>query len=327
MNAPLLQQGTFFLVHSIDPTRTITLRHRFVQDIDRRFGQLTKDITEALVDVDALGLTFPSPRPALPFTNASGLSTRQFDFPRNDQKVTAFVEWLKKKNEEYLLSAGRSGLRTIGQISANPSAARASWMSTYLDSGYQQGIRRARQELKKQGVQIDDGQLGGDPITVAFNGPVHADRIGLIYTRAYSSLQGITSAMESTVSDVLAMGLADGRGPREIARQLNKAITGMGESMDLVDSLGRFVPAKRRAEILARTEVIRAHHSANIGEYKSAGALGITIMAEHLTAGDSRVCPICAPLNGKKYNLSEAENMIPVHPQCRCVAIPYIVEN
>ena len=156
---------------------------------------------------------------------------------------------------------------------------------------------------------------------------VHADRVGLIYTRAYSSLKSITTEMESAVSDVLAMGMADGKHPLEIAKLLDKTITGRGESLEIVDRLGRKIDSQRRAEILARTETIRAHHSANIGEYKAAGLMGIKIQVEYLTAGDDRVCSRCAPLNGKIYSVDEAENLIPVHPQCRCVALPYIPKD
>ena len=317
---------SLFLTNSIDPTRTITLRNKFVAEMRNRFASLMIDIRQAVIELDVFGLV----EETRVTVNASGLSSKQYDFPRNDQKVEAFVKWLKAKNEEYFFTDGKQGLRmAFDLISSDPNSARSTWMKLYIDSAYQQGIRRARQELRKKGIEIDEGQLGGEPIVSAFNGPVHADRVGLIYTRAYSSLQGITAEMESVVSDVLAMGLADGRGPREIARLLNKAITGDGTGADLsiIDSLGRKVPARRRAEVLARTEVIRAHHSANIGEYKAAGILGINVQVEWLTAGDSRVCPKCSPMNGKLFQIDDAEYIIPAHPQCRCVALPYIPED
>jgi len=317
---------SLFLTNSIDPTRTITLRNKFVAEMRNRFASLMIDIRQAVIELDVFGLI----EETRVTVNASGLSSKQYDFPRNDQKVEAFVKWLKAKNEEYFFTDGKQGLRmAFDLISSNPNSARSTWMKLYIDSAYQQGIRRARQELRKKGIEIDEGQLGGEPIVSAFNGPVHADRVGLIYTRAYSSLQGITAEMESVVSDVLAMGLADGRGPREIARLLNKAITGDGTGADLsiIDSLGRKIPARRRAEVLARTEVIRAHHSANIGEYKAAGILGINVQVEWLTAGDDRVCPKCSPMNGKLFLIDDAEYIIPAHPQCRCVALPYIPED
>lgn len=318
--------GSYFLVTSIDPTRTITIRQRFVAGVRSRFGLLMADIKEAIVDIDVLGIGIVNRVVA----NAnSGLSPKQFNFPQSDKKIEAFVKWMLIKANEYILSGGTKGIISTGGISGNATDARSSWIKTHIDSAYQQGIRRGRQELRKLGVEIDEGQLGGDPIRVAFNSPVHADRVGMIYTRAYSSLKGITEEMGSVVSDVLALGIADGRGPKGIARLLNKTILGSVTGVDfgILDSLGRKVPSLRRAEVLARTEVIRAHHSANIAEYKSAGMMGIKIQAEHLTAGDERVCPKCAPLNGKRYDIDEAEYMIPVHPQCRCVAIPYIPED
>ena len=37
-----------------------------------------------------------------------------------------------------------------------------------------------------------------------------------------------------------------------------------------------------------------------------------------------RVCPKCEALDGKIFTLDEIEPMIPLHPQCRCIALPYI---
>ena len=314
----------FLFINAVDPTRTITTRQRFVAAMRSKFAQLMKDIKEALIDLDVLALTETN---RLMF-NAAGLSAKQFNFPRSDQKIEAFVNWLHGKNNEYILSNAKSGIQIVrDSLVSSPTEARDSWMKTYIDSAYQQGIKRSRQELKKQGVEIDDGSLGGNPIQVAFNSMVHADRVGLIYTRAYSSLKSITGEMESAVSDVLAMGMAAGKHPIELAKLLDKTITGRGESLEITDSLGRKIDSQRRAEVLARTETIRAHHSANIGEYRAAGVMGIKIQVEYLTAGDDRVCKRCSPLDKKIFSVDEAENLIPVHPQCRCVALPHIPKD
>jgi len=284
--------GNFFIVNTIDPTRTLTIRNRFVADFNRRFKMLMSDVREAVVDLDCFGLTQPSLQTQALTVNAAGISPRQFDFPLAADRIEAFTEWLNKKNNTYLISGGRRGIQTISAPVSGDNY-RTSWMNSYIDAVYQQGIRRGRQELRKKGIEIDEGLEGGDPIRIAFNMPIHADRVGLIYSRSYSSLKGITSAMESTVADTLAIGLAEGRNPRQIAKMLNYSMAGMGNGSELgiTDSLGRFIPAKRRAQVLARTEVVRAHHSANIGEYRAAGALGVSVLAEHLTAGDQRVCP------------------------------------
>ena len=118
--------------------------------------------------------------------------------------------------------------------------------------------------------------------------------------------------MSQSISRTLAQGLLEGKSPRTIARELNKDVDKIGIN---------------RARTLAQTEIIRAHHSANIGEYRIAGAEGVEVIAEFLTAGDARVCIRCASLAGQRFALDEAENLIPVHPRCRCVVIPITSET
>lgn len=150
---------------------------------------------------------------------------------------------------------------------------------------------------------------------------------GLLFTRVYTELKNITSAMDLQISKVLSQGLIDGDGPRLLARKLISTIngTGMGD-LGLTDTLGRFIPAQRRAEMLARTEIIRAHHQATIQEYRNWGIEGITVLGEWMTAGDERVCFRCSSLQGKIFTLDEIEPMIPLHPMCRCIALPWIKE-
>ena len=175
---------------------------------------------------------------------------------------------------------------------------------------------RARYEMKKAGFDIPSiNDTGG--IDISMSTPFHIDRLGLIYTRTYNELKGITNAMSQQISRVLAEGMMNGDGAKLLARKLVGTINGagMGE-LGLTDSLGRFIPAKRRAEIMARTEIIRSHHVATIQEYKNWELEGVYLKAEFTTAGDERVCDICAALEGNKYTLDEAEGIIPVHPQC-----------
>jgi len=154
--------------------------------------------------------------------------------------------------------------------------------------------------------------------------------VGVLYSRVFEDLRGITTQMDTQISRVLSQGLIDGDGPRLLARKLVGTINGTGiGDLGLTDTLGRFIPARRRAEILARTEVIRAHHQATVQEYKNWRAENVYVVAEFLTAGDDRVCDRCAAIaaQGKTYTLEEIQNMIPVHPQCRCIALPVQKKN
>ena len=89
--------------------------------------------------------------------------------------------------------------------------------------------------------------------------------------------------------------------------------------------------ALKRAEKIARTEVLRASNFATDEAYKQSG---IVKGKEWLTALDERVCPICEPLDGKKtskkglFSTSVGEVPYPpAHPNCRCTLIPVILER
>jgi len=304
----------------VDPTRTKTLRDRFAVEMRRRFNIITSLIRHAIVDKDVFGLspvTLITKRQAM-----ERIQARQFAFATSAQKVDAFMEWLEGMNKEFILSGGGRGLQTIKLPGTLPGI-REAWTDTYIHSAYQKGVLRARNELVKAGYDVPSLTPGDtDALRVAFNLPIHADRVGLLATRTFSELKGITVTMEQQVGRVLAQGMADGQSPRKLAQLLTKTITGPVGDLGITDTLGRFIPARRRAELLARTEIIRAHHAATINEYKRWEVEGVRVQAEWQTAGDHRVCGDCASLQGKVFKLEVIENMIPFHPLCRCVALP-----
>lgn len=291
-----------------DPTRTLTIRNAFVRAMNKRFNALIKVIKEAIVDQDGFGLELQ--------TNAAVSSPgyQAFNYPRPHQKIDAFMKWLKIQEEKGLLEIGYS--ERIGE------SIEGAWTNMYLEDSYKRGVIRARTEMKKAGYTVPTVEASGG-ISAIMGAGFHVDRIGLIFTRAFNQLQGITNQMDAQISQILAQGMADGDGPRMLARKIIAVIDGSGSGeLGITDSLGRYIPAKRRAQTLARTEMIRAHHAANMQEYKNWRVLGVDIIAEFITAGDERVCTECASYHGNRYTLEAAEHMIPVHPNCRCVAIP-----
>lgn len=288
--APVNKRMIINNILQFDPTRTLTLRKAFVADMDRRFNALKRLIKTSIVDNDCFGLV----ETTTPFSALAAATQGQFRFDRSAAKVEGFMTWLQEQE--------KAGVLELVQKSRIGAPVETLWVNTYIDTAYQRGIRRGREELRKQGVDIPtfgDKQLR-DPVIAAFNQPIHADRVGMIYSRVYSDLKGVTSAMDTQISRVLAQGLAEGRNPRELARVI----------ADRVDAIGI-----TRARTLARTEVIRAHHAANVQEYRNAGIEGVSVMAEWSTAG-FRVCPVCSALQGKRFTLDEIEFEIPKHPNC-----------
>ena len=284
-----------------DPTRTSTLRNRFVKDVNRRFNKLKKDIYTTIVTNDAFGLNIQTNTAAGP--NA-------FAFNSSAQKVDAFMEWLKVQINDGILE-----VKYMNQLGA---AAQQPWTNMYIQDSYARGQARAAHELTKLGIKVPPIEETGG-IRAAFGGPFHMDRVGLLYSRTFQELKNITAAMDSQISRVLSQAMADGDGPLTIARKLIATIDGKGTAVSklaIKDSLGRFIPAQRRAQTMARTEMIRAHHQATIQEYENWGIEGVNVKAEWSTAGDDRVCELCAPLEGRVWPLAEARSLIPRHPNC-----------
>lgn len=88
------------------------------------------------------------------------------------------------------------------------------------------------------------------------------------------------------------------------------------------DSGGMF--SKIRARRIAVTEVTRLHAMGNKLAWEEAGTVK---QWRWNTANDELVCPICRPNNGKLFPLSELDNRLPAHVNCRCWSSPVVSEE
>jgi len=295
-----------------DPTHTLTLRRRFAAEASKRFKALKQVIRQSIVDNDCFGMREEGSSPVnqVAPSNIQGpgldeiqgkynpIPAKRFAFTRSGDKVQGFMNWMEEQQ--------KNGILEVTEAPQSGQAIEKQWQNKYLRGAYQKGIARGRQELNKAGYPVQGiDEAGG--MDAVFNQPFHADRVGAIYTRAFNELKGITDAMDQQISRTLAEGLAEGMGPEQMARNINDRVEKVGIT---------------RARTLARTETVRAHHVATIQEYENAGAEGVKVKAEWSTAGDLEVCPICAPLEGARFDLKTIRGMIPRHPNCRCVALP-----
>lgn len=276
---------------AVDPTKTTAIRRAFLGEVGRRFRELMAKIRKAIVDDDGFGLLDAGPKVVRLRANRG-----EFEFTRSADKVEAFMRWLA--------AAEASGILETTSGTTIASSGSVAWADKYIETAYQRGIADAGRKLRAGGVEV-----GETWIRNAFNRPIHADRVGLIYTRVYRELKGITDAMDQRISRTLAQGIAEGVGPQVIARAIAEEVQKIGIT---------------RARVLARTEIIGAHAEATLNGFEEAGIEGVEVESEFATAGDSKVCPQCERLEGKIFTLSEARGIIPVHPNCRCAWIPVV---
>ena len=294
-------------VRRVDPTKTTVLRQAFEREMRRRFNKLKAVIRTAIIDRDCFGLTNPAGFRV--FADPEPPTFRQFDFPMTQAKKEAFLKWLKKQEDLGILETMR--IPQFGQ------ATEAAWTDVFIKDSYSRGVQRARYEMGKAGYPVPALE-GTGGIVASMSLPFHVTRLGTVYGRAFDQLKGITAAMDMQISHILAQGLADGDNPISLAKKLLATIDGVnGQSLGITDSLGRYIPAERRARMLARTEIIRAHAHGTLAEAEMWGAAGVTVEVEFVNAG-FKVCPVCVSLQGKHHTIAEARNIIPVHPNCKC---------
>jgi SPP1 gp7 family putative phage head morphogenesis protein len=288
--------------------------------MSKRFAKIRGLIRKAVVQQDCFGLRPQRDIFGRVIAHQELPGERAFNFPTSQEKVQAFMVWLRAQ-----VDAGILEVKISPEISGRP-AIQEAWTNYYIQTSYEGGVIQARAKLTKAGYSLPD--LEPSPAEI-FSGTqyvlkdsLHMDRVGLLYIRTYNDLKGITNAMDLQVSRVLAQGMADGKWPIDIADLLNKTISGPMGTLAITDTLGRFIPAERRARMLARTEIIRAHSQATLMEYKRVGLEDVILQVELLPAGDA--CPECQALGGKPYKIEQVQNLIPVHPHCRCSFIPVI---
>jgi hypothetical protein len=202
-----------------DPTNTGMVRQRFEAEVKRRFARLIRAMMEHLADPETLAA---QPMGMLQ-TQADGSAfggevfdpEGRFLFPRSSDRAAEFMRWLRRQ-------ARRDVLSIVEGANVSASAATA-WSNVYIDTAYQRGIRQAGANLKRGGAKVEQSWIRD-----AFNRPVHADRVGLIYSRTFTELYDVTEVMAQRMGEVLARGMAEGKNPITIARELRDRVERIG---------------------------------------------------------------------------------------------------
>lgn len=274
-----------YMILKRDPTQTLMIRNILASKFGARFRKLKGDIRTTLTVKDSLALRQNQP--------ADFMEWRGYT---DSQKIKAFREWLDNLIDKGVIDRENANKENWGRV----------WWTPYLAQGYQQGVSHAFQSAQKAGVSVP---FWSENIFSVANMPVHKDALFIIYEQAFSELKGITESMSQQIQRVLADGIRSGLNPYKVADQINS----------VVDKVGI-----KRAKLLARTETVRAHAEGTLNTLEQLGVDEVSAEVEWGTAGDDRVCPICAPMNGVVFDIREAHGKIPAHPLCRCAWLPMV---
>lgn len=121
----------------------------------------------------------------------------------------------------------------------------------------------------------------------------------------YDLLTNLCDDLDKNFKDIILDGVINKKSVDEIAQELE--IAG-------ISPLNKHT-AQQRAKMIARTEVNSVKNKARLQAYKDNNITWIDIV----TKGDMKVCQECLDLESNNpYNINEIDNLLPVHPNCRC---------
>ena len=276
----------------LDPTRTTLLRRKFMAEMRRRFDKVYTEIVDLIVDKDAFGLV----EQKIVVLNAT---SKQWKYQNNPQKIASFKQWLNDMVKKNILAV--SSVKIPGQA----------WTADYVWTAHKSGLLKSQAAASKGSAITLPQYLAGTQaqyLMSAFSRPATMESLQMLYTGTYDSLVGVTSAMDVQMSRILTSGFVQGDNPIVIAREMKNAL---GIS-------------KTKAEMIARTEIIRAHAEGQLNGFETLSIDNVTPDVEFSAIHDSKLCPECEDLDGQIYTIAEARGLVPVHPNCRCSWSPII---
>lgn len=276
----------------LDPTRTTLLRRKFMAEMRRRFNKVYAEIVDLLVMKDAFGLV----EQKIVVLNAT---PKQWKYQTNPQKISSFKQWLDDMVKKNILAT--SSTKVPGQA----------WTADYVWTAHKSGLLKSYSSASKSSTITLPQYLAGTQaqyLMSAFSRPATLESLQMLYTGAYDSLAGVTAAMDTQMSRILTLGFVQGDNPIVIAREMEDVLN----------------MSRTRAEMIARTEIIRAHAEGQLNGFETLAIDNVTPDVEFTAIHDSKLCPECEDLDGQVYTIAEARGMLPVHPNCRCSWSPII---
>jgi SPP1 gp7 family putative phage head morphogenesis protein len=314
-----------------DPSRTSALRRQLVSELSSCFDALRVRVVKYLTDANGLRLGRPTVNQLPPITDPD--------------RVRHFREWLTLQTVEvglpsttagghdsqlwwqFSLAAFRKGLaRSFDDSRSIMRAKRAAILhnakktpsASPHSSTTSAGKAPKPNSSPPKPVPHPLNPASGDSdfyqgskdefLRSALGSPVVTEKVNLLAGRLHDDIKGLTDDMRLRLSRTLTDGLTQGWSPHKIAKELS-------------DQIGL---TRARAEMIARTEIVRAHAEGQLDALAQLGVESVGVSVEWSTTGDPKVCEECSPMQGLIVPIKDARGMLPRHPNCRCAWVPAI---
>jgi len=170
----------------------------------------------------------------------------------------------------------------------------------WVEDTQRRSVIRSRKLLRAAGVGVG-----------AILGPagLPEDVRDRIAANVESEIDSLSDDVKKKLTSSLLEGLEAGEGARDLGKRV----------------AGDLAMERERAELIARTETMRAFNDSAVAQYRAADVEKVQWWA----AIDDRTCDVCGDMggyHGKIFDIDKAPPC-PAHPRCRCVLLPVIPET
>lgn len=280
---------------------TELLKSRGFDGADRGYEIIAFHSTQIKSSIGNRGTFDPADPSIINVGNLTANAPYRFRFATSTEQIAAFQQWLSQRIYYHVLGT------SLEQVER-------AWWTQYVEEGYRKGAGRAFDDVKKPLHKPDtwserlpwyDGTRR-EFLESSFGRAVRVEKVKLLAGRVFTELKGVTEEMSTRLSRDLTDGLVQGKRSWDIYKK-------MAEDVGI---------SERRAMLIARTELTRVHAEGQLDAMEEMGVEQVNVMVEWSTAGDLRVCRMCAPMEGVVFKIQEARGLLPRHPSCRCGFLP-----
>lgn len=214
------------------------------------------------------------------------------------QKLTAHFDFLIHDIEKGPVKKDGEG---IEEVLASITPVLSNWTKTTEE------ITLTFTESSLREAIATTGALYGMPVSFSLE---HTGAISWLHGKAKETAVSVRDTLLNRSREVIALNLTEGvTSISKIKKQVAKVLDEEKEW---------------RVERVVQNELVGAY---NEGSYRTYQASGIVNETKWITASDERVCPICAPNQGKHVRMGDSypsgNDKPQAHTRCRCQVVPY----
>lgn len=175
-----------------------------------------------------------------------------------------------------------------------------------LDSTIQGAFRNGFKDAsKKLDIDLDSSYLNS----------IERNALQYVQQNNFDSILNLSNDLKQNIRKTLYDGISKNKSVEEIANDLMKLpLEKLPES--------KFSLAQR-AEMIAKTEYMRAYNKGALQTYKEVGITHVKIVNN-----GTNICDYCIGLaHSGIYTIEEAMDLIPAHPRCKCTYEPVVPDD